>query len=872
MDLENLIPYFLESKGLVKQHIDSFNYFVEVEMKNLITANEKILSDIEQHFYVKFTNIYVGMPESQEQYSNHALTPHECRLRDLTYSSSIFVDIEYTRGQQIVKRKGIAIGRLPIMLKSNKCVLLGKSEKELAKMMECPLDPSGYFVVKGVEKVILIQEQLSKNRIIIEKDKYGIVANVTSSSLERKTKTYVFSKNDKIYMKQNCFLEDIPILVIFKAMGLVSDNEVCGLVAGTDHKLLEMFSPSVEEVAKLKIYNQRQALLYVGLRIRSIRSATDRTPESKIDEAMDILASVVLSHVEVEKTNYRLKAVYTAIMCRRVILASDETQSIDDRDFIGNKRLELAGSLMSLLFEDLFKKFVSELKQDIDRNLKKKSKSTFDAFTCLRMHSDTITTGFVRALSTGNWSLKRFRMERSGVTQVLTRLSYISALGMMTRINSQFEKTRKVSGPRALQPSQIGVFCPADTPEGESCGLVKNLALLTHVTNDQLVEPIKMLAFSLGLEDINTISGESIYAENTWIVFLNGTILGITKSNELFLSKFRKIRRSGKISEFVSINKQEKHQSIQISCDGGRVCRPLLIVENGVPNITEKHLNDLKNGIICFSDLLKMGVIEYLDVNEENDCYISFYKKDLTSEHTHLEIEPFTLLGAVAGLIPYPHHNQSPRNTYQCAMGKQAQGFISYNMLHRIDTLLYMLVYSQKPMVKSKTIDYINYDQLPAGHNAVVAVMSYSGYDIEDALILNKSSLDRGFGRVVVYKKNVAILKTYPNGTNDRLVPAPSETTSKTEKYFNIEEDGLTAVGEIVRPGNVLINLQNPVVIDSNSNSAEVKFEYHNRPISLKSSVPVVVDKVLLTATDGGHTLIKIATRQTRIPEIGKFH
>eukprot|EP00834_Sanchytrium_tribonematis_P006673 NODE_514_length_6598_cov_0.571011.p1 type:complete len:871 gc:universal NODE_514_length_6598_cov_0.571011:3251-5863(+) len=867
--MESLIPYYLQSKGLVRQHIDSFDYFVDVEMKKLLHSNEKILSDVDQHFYIKFTNIFIGKPEGQEQYSNHTLTPHECRLRDLTYSASIFVDIEYTRGNQIVKRKGIPIGKLPIMLKSKKCVLFKKSDKELASLMECPLDPAGYFVVKGVEKVILIQEQLSKNRIILEKDKYGIVANVTSSSIERKTKTYVYSKNNKIYLKQNCFLEDIPVVMIFKAMGLTSDNEICGLVAGTDHKIMEMFSPSIEEAALLKIYNQREALLYIGNKIRSIRGSVDRTPESKIEEAMDILGSVVLSHIEVEKTNYRLKCIYTAIMCRRVILATDETQNVDDRDFIGNKRLELAGSLMSILFEDLFKKFCTELKVDIDRHLKRKSKSVFDAYSCLRMHSDTITTGFIRALSTGNWSLKRFRMERSGVTQVLTRLSYISALGMMTRINSQFEKTRKVSGPRALQPSQIGVFCPADTPEGESCGLVKNLALLTHVTNDLDPENIRTLTFSLGLEDVNTISGESIYAENTWMVFLNGVILGITKFPELFLSRFRKIRRQRRISEFVSINKQEKHKSIQISSDGGRVCRPLLIVENGRPLVTNEHIKSLQNGLLCFEDLLKLGLIEYLDVNEENDCYIAFYQKDLTFEHTHLEIEPFTILGAVAGLIPYPHHNQSPRNTYQCAMGKQAQGFIGYNMLHRIDTLLYMLVYSQKPMVKSKTIDYIGYDNLPAGHNAIVAVMSYSGYDIEDALILNKASLDRGFGRVVVYKKAVAQIKTYPNGTTDRLAPAPSGESLKSDKFFNLESDGLAAVGEIVQPGSVMINLQTPVVVDQDSKSTEVKFTYNNSPISLKSAVPVAIDKVLLTTTEGGHNLVKVLTRQTRRPEIG---
>jgi len=146
----------------------------------------------------------------------------------------------------------------------------------------------------------------------------------------------------------------------------------------------------------------------------------------------------------------------------------------------------------------------------------------------------------------------------------------------------------------------------------------------------------------------------------------------------------------------------------------------------------------LKNGSVTFDDFLCQGLVEYLDVNEENDSYIALYESDIVPQTSHLEIEPFTLLGAVAGLIPYPHHNQSPRNTYQCAMGKQAIGAIGYNQLNRIDTLLYLSVYPQQPMVKTKTIELVGYDRLPAGQNATVAVMSYSGYDIEDALILNK--------------------------------------------------------------------------------------------------------------------------------------
>jgi DNA-directed RNA polymerase III subunit RPC2 len=172
----------------------------------------------------------------------------------------------------------------------------------------------------------------------------------------------------------------------------------------------------------------------------------------------------------------------------------------------------------------------------------------------------------------------------------------------------------------------------------------------------------------------------------------------------------------------------------------------------------------LREKMMTFDDFLRKGLIEYLDVNEENDAYIALYENELKPETTHLEIEPFTLLGAVAGLIPYPHHNQSPRNTYQCAMGKQAIGAIAHNQLNRIDTLLYLMVYPQTPMCRTRTIELIGYDQLPAGQNAMVAVMSYSGYDIEDALILNRASVDRGFGRCQVFRKATTLLKRYPNG------------------------------------------------------------------------------------------------------------
>jgi DNA-directed RNA polymerase III subunit RPC2 len=197
----------------------------------------------------------------------------------------------------------------------------------------------------------------------------------------------------------------------------------------------------------------------------------------------------------------------------------------------------------------------------------------------------------------------------------------------------------------------------------------------------------------------------------------------------------------------------DQQNSIYIASDGGRLVRPLLTVERGRPKIMQRDIEDLNLGLKDFNDFLREGLVEYLDVNEENNALIGLDENSLTERHTHMEIDPFTILGVVAGLIPYPHHNQSPRNTYQCAMGKQAIGSIGYNQLNRVDTLLYLMTYPQKPMVKTRTIEIANLEKLPAGQNASVAIMSYSGYDIEDAVILNRGSLDRGFGRALYIRR-----------------------------------------------------------------------------------------------------------------------
>lgn len=793
-----LLPHFLNLRSLLRQHIDSFDHFVEKELKQIVfspSANE-IRSEHDPKFYLKYEDIHLGAPSvDEESFAMNTISPFHCRLRDCTYSAPIFVTVRYTRGNQIVVKRNVVIGRMPILLRSKQCVLRDKTHAELADLKECPYDPGGYFIIKGVEKAILIQEQLSKNRVILEHDSQNnITASITSATHERKSKAYILIKNGRVYLKNNTLGEDIPVAIVLKAMGVESDLEMVQLV-GQEVEICNALSLTLEEPVKAGIATQQQALAYIGGKIRgrnnihasTLASSSNtnsmyRKPVLSVEEeAREVLAFVVLSHVPVTNFDFRMKAIYIGHIVRRVLLVHLGKVPLDDKDYYGNKRLELAGNLLSLLFEDLFKLFNKDLKRQADLVLSKPNRAqAFDVVKTIR--PDTITNGLINAIATGNWVLKRFRMDRAGVTQVLSRLSYMSALGMMTRINSQFEKTRKVSGPRSLQTSQWGMLCPADTPEGEACGLVKNLALLSHITTDEAdTRPIERLCMDLGVEDVRRMSGNEINSQQAFLVFLNGLIIGAHKQPQELVKNLRMMRRRGLAGEFVSVYINEQQRVVHLASDGGRVCRPLLIIDQktGRPKIKQAHIEALAMKTLTIRDLLKQGIVEYLDCNESNNTLIAVTERDLDiairkgldnvqMRYTHLEIDPFTILGVVGGVIPFPHHNQSPRNTYTVAMAKQAMGTVALNQYERMDGLIYSLVYPQKPLVKSRTLDILDFDNIPGGQNAVIAVMSYSGYDIEDAVVLNKAAIDRGFGRCMVLRKHQTSIRRYANGSMDR--------------------------------------------------------------------------------------------------------
>ncbi len=680
-------------------------------------------------------------------------------------------------------------------------------------------------------------------------------------------------KHDRIFLKHNFLSEDLPIVLVLKALGVHSDHEILLLVAGQDSAYQDTFAVNFEECAKLGVTTQHEALEYIGQKVQM--KGTMRYSDFRrryVQEAIEAMANVIINHVPVIGLDFRPKALYVAYMTRRTLMAFHDDTLVDDRDYYGNKRLELAGQLLSLLFEDLFKKFNHDIKVGIDKVLKKPARTEeFDALRYLTMQANHITAGISRSVATGNWDLKRFKMKRAGVTHVLSRLSYISALGMMTRITSQFEKTRKITGPRALQPSQFGMLCPSDTPEGEACGLVKNLALMTHITTDNEEAPVKKIVFILGAQDVHTANGKDMYAHGAHMIFINGTPIALTHHPRQFIIQFRRLRRAGRVSEFVSVSLNGHQNAVHIATDEGRICRPLIIVEKARSKVTARSLQALRKGKMDFDDFLSRGLVEYLDVNEEDDSNIAMYETDISQATTHLEIEPFTILGAVAGLIPYPHHNQSPRNTYQCAMGKQAIGAIAHNQYTRIDSILYLLVYPQKPMVKTRAIELIKYDKLPAGQNAIVAVMSYSGYDIEDALVLNKASCDRGFGRCQVFRKYNTILRRWPNGLEERVGDPHKENDVNIKKHALLDDHGLAHVGEKVSSGEVFVMKQTPIDPHASTGiGGDLTVpDFKDTPMTYRLPDPSYIDKVMISTMESDHKIIKVQTRQTRFPEVG---
>lgn len=861
----NLLPAILKTTGLTKLQLNSFNDFIDYGLTRIMKANQRVVISETPLRYIQYKSIYVDKPFNPKTRS--ILTPQACRLAGLTYAGAVYVDYDYyVDGKKVDSKTHIQIASLPIMLQSCRCHLFNATEAGFAAADECPYDPGCYFIIRGTERVVLVQEQSPYNRILIEgsgSEERQAVCN--SSTDTHKTRIELLWKKGTLSLHHNMLNQDLPVFIVFQALGVISDQEIMQLVDPTG-EISDLLMNSLQESIRYEINSQDRALQFIESSLRQQKiTGIEATKEEKAlpnYKAREFLRSMFAPHIPSSLVEFRKKAIFFALMVRWLLMSIKDPKIIDGRDFFGNKRLELAGELIDLLFEDLFKNFNMSI-----QNLNKKylNKSRVDINTIASsMKDDLITNGLNAAISSGNWNITRFKMTRAGVSQPLARISYLNFLSMITRISSHFEKTQKVTGPRSLYPSQFGFVCPSDTPEGAQCGLVKNFSLTAHVTVWSDPAPVKRTLFNIGVEEISLFSGEEFL--KNYIVLLNGEPIGTTSQPEVICERFRKARRHKMINRYAAIWTMPPKRCIFVSTELGRVCRPLIVVENHKSKLTTELIHQVHEGKSSFEQLLDNGVIEYVDVNELHDTLIAFYEEQLYDEQhkddnfTHLEIDNAQLLGVCAGVIPCPHHNQSPRNTYQCAMGKQAVGPTALNIFNRIDKSSYFLCYPQQPMVQTRSIRLSKYNEMPCGHAAMVAIMSYSGHDIEDALVLNKASLDRGFARRYYLSKIDIKLKSYGDNSQPDIIVGTAQDHSlnlNDPRYSALDEDGLIKSGIELKEGQIYANKYVP-----SSNS------YVQYALAFSETYPVRVHNVI--ASDNGKGVnYTIKTRDFRRPEFG---
>lgn len=355
-------------------------------------------------------------------------------------------------------------------------------------------------------------------------------------------------------------------------------------------------------------------------------------------------------------------------------------------------------------------------------------------------------------------------------------------------------------------------------------------------------------------------------------IYINGKLIGTTTEPEAFVNEVRARRRSNDLTHELNITYYEDNNEIFIFTDPGRARRPLVIVENGVSRLTDEIIDKVAKGEMKWFDLIHNGIIEYIDAEEEENAYIAMFEEDITPEHTHLEIDPSTMLGICAGIIPYANHNSSPRNTMEAGMTKQALGLYASNYNLRTDTRAHLLHQPQMPVVKTKSMVSTEYDKRPSGQNFVVAILSYQGCNMEDALVMNKASLERGLGRSSFFRSYEASERRYPGGQEDHFEYPESMVRGyrSEEVYKNLDEDGLINPEVPVTSGDVLIGKTSPPrFLEDVDEFGTVAERRRETSVTVRHGEHGIVDKVILTETVEGSKLAKVKVRDHRQPEYG---
>jgi len=909
---------------LIKHHIQSYDDFMDNKIPTIIKQFNplSIYHDYneENNIYnyeirIEFGNIVYGKPAIHENDGScQNLYPHLARLRNISYSAptSISMNVKVIRdpfdeASLILEKRleNISIGKIPIMIKSKYCMLsLNNSKKNLDD--ECKYDLGGYFIINGNEKVIVCQEKIAENKVYCFKNskvasKYSHIAEIKSVcpngfntpknvSIKLMAKESVIGRTIKIAIPH--IKVDIPLMIVFKALGIETDKAILQYILydindDDNYELVNWLKPSIEDAAFIKTQKEALEFLLKNGIILGQPKDIKLNKERKIELFTGMLERDLLPHVG---HNFNEKALFLGYMVNKLGRCFFKKLKFDDRDSYCNKRIETSGYLMAVLFRQYFTKLVKDMRNSIMKELNsgpwKHTNQIEDVINNTNLYkilkSTTIESGLRYGLSTGNWGIKSTNT-KVGIAQVLSRLTFNSTLSHLRRVNTPTEKTGKLVAPRKLHPTQWGNICPAETPEGGSVGLVKNLALSTHITINSLSEPIYDILINHDLQ--NNFSIDLIELKNKTKIFLNGTWVGFHENSMVLYNHLIHCKRIAVINIYTSISFDIEMNQINIYTDYGRLCRPLYIVDNNKIRMTKEIIAKIKSNDYSWNNLIlgslninldynseiKEGVIEYVDTEEAWHTMIAMnmkmLKKNKNVTYNYCEIHPCLILGVLASLIPFCNHNQSPRNTYQCAMGKQAMGIYATNFKKRMDTMGHILNYPQKPLVNTAIGRILPSNFVPNGKNVIVAICSYSGYNQEDSIIINKSSVDRGLFQSTFYRTYKDEEKKIQSSGQDERFMKPDEQLTKGMKpgsYNKLDENGLVKLNTHLDSNDIIIGKVIPVKDKIKSNKI-----YRDSSTFLRNNESGFVDCVYCNRNGDGHKFCKIRVRSSRIPEIG---
>jgi len=910
---------------LVRHQLESYNNFVGYQINKTIEMFNPVHIASEQdldlksgkhalEIFITFENFHIYRPQIQENNgATKLMFPQEARLRNFTYASAMTIDINI----KFVVRNGenleniqtfyktlpqIHIGKLPIMLKSNICVLNQYKHVEHGNTGECKFDAGGYFIINGSEKTVLGQERAAENKVYC----FNVSKNNTKYTWQAEIKSVPDYKcispkqiNMMVSSKNNGFgfplmlqlprvKQPIPLFIVFRALGVISDKEICEKIIldieSSKHKeMMQCLQASIIDANGFMVQEECIRHITSYVMYTPINMDKETGIKKKYDFTLDILSNDLFPHCNTAQQ----KVYFLGYMTNKLLQASCNWTKQDDRDSYLNKRVDLTGVLLNNLFRNYFNKLVKDMEKQIVKEINTGSwKSTDDYQNIINqtniykiIKSTTIENGIKRALSTGDFGIKHINSNKVGVAQVLNRLTYVSSLSHARRISTPMDKSGKLIPPRKLHNTSWGFLCPAETPEGASVGIVKNLSYMTHITINSNSMPIHEYVIP-NIIDIQSLTPVDMYDKTK--VFINGAWVGITESPLDLYNMLKDKKYQGIINIYTSIVFDYKLNEIRICNDGGRLTRPVLRVKDKNVLLTQNVIDRLNKNELTWDDLLTNcridnAVLEYIDPDEQSWSMIAMKPNELTvkedadriQKHTHCEIHPSTIFGVLASCIPFPEHNQSPRNTYQCAQAKQAMGMYVTNFDTRMDKTAYVLNNPARPLVDTRIMDMIHINKIPSGFNAVVAIMTHTGYNQEDSLLFNKGSIDRGLFQATVYHTEKDEDKQKINGDEEiRCKPDPTKTKGmKFANYNKVNGRGVIPENVLVENRDIIISKVTPIKENRNDHTKVIKYEDQSR--IYRTDEETYVDKNYIDRNGDGYNFAKIRLRAVRKPVIG---